>query len=265
MAIATDTRTATLATLRRRIDVGRIGWGAPLGMVAIRTLLFLAWQGAAAAILAVTGTADALDAAVAWWPVSIVGANLTTLAVLFWLLRREGGSYRELVRIDRHTIGRDLLVLLGVTLLAGVLASIPSALVSMALWGDPAAGSTMVFRPVPTWAATFALVAFPITIALSELPTYFGYAMPRLALLSQRWWLAILVSAGGLAVQHCALPFLPDWRFLIWRGLMYLPFALLLAIVIAWRPRLLPYLMVVHGLLDFAAAWMFFSLSVGAP
>ncbi len=265
MTIATDTRTATLATLRQRIDAGRIGWAAPLGMVAIRTLLFLAWQGVAAAILAMTGTVDTPDDAVAWWPVSIVGANLTTLAVLLWLLRREGGSYREMVRIDRHTIGRDMLALLGVTLLAGVLASIPSALISMALWGDPAAGSNMVFRAVPVWAAAFALVAFPVTIALSELPTYFGYAMPRLALLSRRWWLAILVSAGGLAVQHCALPFLPDWRFLVWRGLMYLPFALLLAIVLAWRPRLLPYLMVVHGLLDFAAAWLFYSLALGVP
>lgn len=264
MTIATDTRAASLAILRRRIDAGRIGWGAPLGMVAIRTLLFLAWQGAAAAILAMTGTADSLDAAVAWWPVSIVGANLTTLAVLLWLLRREGGSYREIVRVDRRTIGRDLLALLGVTLLASIAASVPSALISMALWGDPVTGSSMMFRPVPIWAATFALIAFPVTIALSELPTYFGYAMPRLALLSRRWWLAILICAGGLAVQHCALPFLPDWRFLIWRGLMYLPFALLLALVLAWRPRLLPYLMVVHGLLDFAAAWLFYSLALSA-
>lgn len=265
MAIATDTRTATLGILRRRIDGGRIGWGAPLGMVVIRTLLFLAWQGGAAVILAITGTPDALGASVAWWPVTIVGANLTTLAVLRQLLRREGGSYRDLVRINRRTVGRDLLALLGVTLVAGIVAGLPGTFVAAALWGDPMIGTNMLFRPVPVWAAVFALVAFPITIAVSELPTYFGYAMPRLALLSRRWWLAILMCAGGLAVQHCALPFLLDPRFLLWRGLMYLPFALLLAIVLAWRPRLLPYLMVVHGLLDFAAAWMFFSLSTAAP
>ena len=265
MTIATDTRTASLAILRERISAGRIGWGAPLVMVAIRTLLFLAWQGGAAALFAMTGVPHPLAASAAWWPVTIVGANLMTLAVLLRLLHREGGRYREMIRIDRRTIGRDLLAVLGVTLFAGVAATMPGTLVSMALWGDPMTGSEMVFRPVPLWAAAFALVAFPVTIALSELPTYFGYAMPRLALLSGRWWLAILITAGGLAVQHCALPFLPDWRFLFWRGLMYLPFALLLAGVLAWRPRLLPYLMVIHGLLDFAAAWLFFSLSAAAP
>src|SRR5690606_470207 len=137
MTIATDTRTASLAILSERISAGRIGWAAPLGMVAIRTLLFFAWQGGAAAVFAMTGAQHPLDASAAWWPVTIVGANLMTLAVLLRLLHREGGSYREMIRIDRRTIGRDLLAVLGVTLFAGVAASAPSALLSTALWGDP--------------------------------------------------------------------------------------------------------------------------------
>jgi hypothetical protein len=34
-------------------------------------------------------------------------------------------------------------------------------------------------------------------------------------------------------------------------------FALFLAILLRWRPRLLPYLMVVHGLLDLQTVIMF--------
>ena len=34
------------------------------------------------------------------------------------------------------------------------------------------------------------------------------------------------------------------------RLLMLFPFALMAALILRWRPRLLPYMMVVHGLLD---------------
>ena len=44
-------------------------------MVLVRTLLFGLWQLAATLLLALAGTADALAASVAWWPITIVGAN----------------------------------------------------------------------------------------------------------------------------------------------------------------------------------------------
>jgi hypothetical protein len=37
---------------------------------------------------------------------------------------------------------------------------------------------------------------------------------------------------------------------------MMFPFALMIAIVLHWRPKLLPYLMVVHGLLDASLPFM---------
>jgi putative effector of murein hydrolase len=37
---------------------------------------------------------------------------------------------------------------------------------------------------------------------------------------------------------------------MMWRALMFLPFALYIGAILNWRPRLLPYFMVVHGLLD---------------
>ena len=37
----------------------------------------------------------------------------------------------------------------------------------------------MLFRPLPMWAILLGFL-FPITIAFAELPTYFGYVMPRL-------------------------------------------------------------------------------------
>lgn len=48
---------------------------------------------------------------------------------------------------------------------------------------------------------------------------------------------------------------------MLWRGLMFLPFALVVAFAIHRRPQLLPYLMVVHGLLDLQLPLMLLALT----
>ncbi|MET1154971.1 hypothetical protein [Arthrobacter sp.] len=86
------------------------------------------------------------------------------------------------------------------------------------------------------------------------MPTYYGYLQPRLARLSRYVWLVVLVPALFHAVQHITLPVLFDATYLLWRGLMFLPFALLLSWVLRRRPSLLPYLVVIRFLLDLQAA-----------
>jgi len=89
-----------------------------------------------------------------------------------------------------------------------------------------------------------------LTIAFAELPTYFGYALPRLTAQLNNGWLAWLLASLGLAVQHCFLPLLFDGRFILWRLGMYLPFALFAGLLLKLRPGLLPYLVIIHGLID---------------
>jgi hypothetical protein len=96
---------------------------------------------------------------------------------------------------------------------------------------------------------------------LAEIPTYFGYVMPRLEKRVGSM-LAVSLSALALAAQHVTLPLVFDMRFVLWRLLMFLPFAFLLAIALRWRPRLLPFLVIFHGLIDFSAAWMVYTASI---
>jgi hypothetical protein len=112
----------------------------------------------------------------------------------------------------------------------------------------------MFVRPLPVWAAVIGLVIWPITHGLAELPTYFGYAMPRLETRTGHPWLAVSLASFFLAAQHIALPLLLDGRFIAWRMLMFIPFALMVGILLHWRPRLLPYMVIVHILIDAATA-----------
>jgi hypothetical protein len=91
---------------------------------------------------------------------------------------------------------------------------------------------------------------FPLTIAFAELPTYFGYCVPRLEAQLRNGWVAWFVASFFLAAQHMFLPLILDGGFLLWRLGMFIPFAFFTGLIIKIRPKLLPYFMVIHALLD---------------
>ena len=166
------------------------------------------------------------------------------------LAGREGLRLTDLYNFDRRTVGRDLLLVLALLVIGGPLGYLPNVLLGQVLFGGAEVVADRWIMPLPRGWRLRARSSSRSPIALSELPTYFGYAMPRLQALWRRRWLPVLLTAFMLGVQHIALPLVFDARFMFWRLASFLPFALFLGLLLNWRPRLLPYLMVVHGLMD---------------
>lgn len=220
-------------------------------MLALRPGLALAAQALLALGHGIAGVADPWRAAAAWWMGSFALAEVVNLALLRWLLRREGLRYRDLLAVRRGERSRDLGWLALALGVSAPLAVAPNVLLGLALWGDPQVGAELLFRPLPVAGAVAILVVFPAIHALTELPTYYGYVMPRLQVLAGRRVWPLLLCAGVLAAQHGFLPLLLDGRYLVWRVLMFLPFALWLGWIVDRRPTTLRYLAVAHYLLDF--------------
>jgi len=223
-------------------------------MLVHRLVVFAAVQGAIALALWLGGAGDAWERSIAWWPLSAAITGLCSLALLRRSLHAEGSRYRDLLRFDRANLRADVRITLLLVVATAVLALVPNIGIAALLWGDPLIAVDMLVRPLPLTAAWALVLAFPIAIGLSELPVYFGYVLPRLRRHLGRRVPAILVTAAVLSLQHVTLPLVFDWRFVVWRALMFLPFALLLAVVLDRRPRLLPYLVIVHIVLDVGAA-----------
>ncbi len=233
-------------------------------MLLHRFVLFFAWQALIAGLYLVAGDPSPWSASVAWWPVTITLTNVVSFLLQRRLAAREGLSWSELIGADfrREHLGGDLLALLGVLLLCLPVAMIPNDGLAELLLGSPEAARELFIRPLPAGVALVSLLLFPVTQGLAELPTYFAYAMPRL---EARWsspGRAMLAAAFWLGAQHVTVPFIPDLRFVLWRLGMFLPFALLLGWVLQRRPRLLPYLMGIHVLLDLPLAVMVWQASV---
>lgn len=220
-----------------------------LGMLALRPVLAVVFQALLAVLFLAAGSTDAWRDAADWWLATFALVSVVNLVLLRWLLHREGGRLRDLYRPSADRIA-DLKWVGLALLLAGPIAIIPNLGLGAMLWGSAEVGSDLTFRGLPVLAAVALVVAFPIIHALAELPTYFGYVMPRLAVLIGSRWQALLIAAVVLSVQHVALPLLFDWRYAAWRALMFLPFALWIGFVVLRRPTSMPYLVAGHALID---------------
>lgn len=227
----------------------------PWLMLPARLVLFAFWQVVVAVVFVLLGVSDAWRASAGWWPITAVLTNLVCLWLLHNLYRQEGKGFWDIFCIQRQTLKADLLILLGTLIFTGPIAFLPNILTANWLFGTQQAALDMFIQPLPLWSILFAAFLFPVTVALTELPTYFAYCLPRLEAQTGRWS-AVLLTSFFLAAQHCTLPLIGDGRFLLWRLLMFIPFALFVGILLRWRPQLLPYMVVVHGLMDLALVLM---------
>jgi hypothetical protein len=181
-------------------------------------------------------------------------ANFVSITLLVRLYHAEGKQFFDLFKFSRETWKKDLLWFIGLSIIAMPIVAAPREPLAKAIFGDAMIATNLLFQPLPTWAFALSFL-FPLTIAFAELPTYFGYVMPRLfagesVTRPYMGWVAWLIASFFLAAQHMFLPLIFNGGYLLWRFGMFLPFALFTGLVIKLRPRLLPYFVIVHALLD---------------
>jgi hypothetical protein len=232
---------------------------APWRLLFGRTALFLAVQALFALGYSLAGSTTAWAEGAAWWPFVVTITNIICLAGMVSLFRSEGKNYWEIFRIRRENLKGDLLALLGTLVIAGPLGYFPNILLANWLFGDPQAALDLFVLPLPLWAAYASILLFPITQGLTELPLYFVCVMPRLNGRRFPDLRPVILPALMLGLQHFAVPFVFDLRFIAWRALMYIPFAFVVGITLHWRPRLLPYVAIIHVLMDMSFATMLLS------
>lgn len=231
----------------------------PWLMLLSRSALFLIFQLLIALFLVFVGTSSAWLEAARYWPFMAIFANIVSIFLLVRLYRVEGRRYLDAIKFSGVTWKKDLLWFIGASIVGMPIAAAPMNILGQVIFGNRMTPVYMLFQTLPTWALVVSLL-FPITIAFAELPTYFAYSMPRVADQLKNGWLAWLIASFFLGAQHMFLPLIPDGRFMLWRLLMYMPFALFSGFFLKLRPTLLPYFMIVHALVDFSAVTVYIML-----
>ena len=184
--------------IERRLRDGRIPAAAPAAMVLARFTFACLVQALVAMLFKRRRHPHPLQAAARWYMPSGTLIDLTSLACLAWLCRREGIRLADLVGarrpLDRRQLLGDLAWLMLVFEPPAVAAA---ALVTGRAYGRELPPTVTLPRDLPGWAAAYSVVVWPAIWAATEELVYLGYALPRLEVqLRGRWRAAAIVALG---------------------------------------------------------------------
>lgn len=229
-----------------RAGMGNVGTTWPLLAVFMRLVFALLAQGLVALVFFGHGRAD-IVAAGHWWPVYAFLIDAGCFGVIAWRAGKEGVRFAEIISFEPKRFGRDLLKGAGYVVWVFPLAMAGILGCSLLLFGSFQPPS--VYAKLPAGAAWYSLIVFPALWGLMEQTTYNGYCLPRLEALTRSRAIAVAVVAFGWGIQHIALPFTFDVRFMLFRFLSFLPLAVAMALVYLRTRRLIPFV-VAHWAVD---------------
>lgn len=212
---------------------------------------------------------DPWRSSTAWWTVYGTLADIACLGLLIGLTCREGLRLRDLLQLDRHLRISSILrkgavyfVMILPLFLGGF------GLSSFLVYGHfrPDVDATLLGRrELPRWAAIYSVTLWWVIWSATEELTYQAYLLQRLRDLSGKLFPAMALVGFWWAVQHSALPLIPDVKYIIWRFLGFVPgVAMLMTLYV--RTRQLAPIIVAHWLMDLFAsastiAWHFRQVS----
>jgi len=201
------------------------------------------------ALLFFRNVSHPLQAAAPWWPVY---GTLIDVGCFLLLRHWSAETLADLIQFNRKLLFKDFFS--GLKMILWVFPLAMGGIVSFSLIFFNSPQPPEIYQPLPFWAAIYSLTVFPLIWALMEQTTYQGYALNQLTALFQHKGLSVALVTFGWGIQHIALPFIADWRYLLYRFLSFLPLAALMCIVYMRKKRLVPFI-TAHWLLDAAGVF----------
>jgi membrane protease YdiL (CAAX protease family) len=244
--------------IKKRLALGEVAWTGPLLLVMARPVLFVLAQAALASVFALLHRPSAWRSAGAWWSVYGTLVDVCCLSMMARFTRKECIGIRDLIGKVRLRWGRDILVGISLFLLMFPVFMGGSLVSSLLIYGswDPQRNLYLLgVRTLPLWGVVYSFAVWWLISAATEETTYQGYVLPRIEALSGRSWVAAVVVVFWWTLQHCALPLVPDGKYLAFRFVAFLPGVTLLT-VIYLRIRRLPPMIVAHWPMDLGAVIM---------
>ncbi len=238
---ARDVLPYSKAAIQQRMRTDPIARTAPFLMVGARLVLALVAQGLVTVVLLLRRNPDPWSAAGPWWTVAGTLIDIGCLVLLSALTRREGIRLVDLIGVERHQLGRDVLLSLALTLIDVAVGAVGGTLTTLTLYGSPEAPRVLM-GGLPIWAVVYSVLIWPVVWGVAEEMTYQGYVLPRIEARVGRVWMAVLIVAAGFGLQHIALPAIADWRFMLWRFVPGLLLGLVHAALYLRVRRLLPFI-----------------------
>ena len=208
-----------------------------------RLFLFLSFQ------ILISLFLNSWEGSVKYWALSASLTNIAGIILLAILFNQENISFFSIFRFQKANLKGDLLWFIILLLISVPIAIIPSLALSTLLWGNTEYYHQVLFQPLNRPLVYCLLFVYPLTTGFAELPTYFGYIMPKLKGYFKSQWIVVALPVLAFSLQHSTLPLVFETKFIFFRGVMYLLFAFIYGIALYKRPSLLPWLAILQLLI----------------
>ncbi len=244
--------------LIQRAREGTLGWAGPLLLVVGRSLLIIAAQAVTVVLIWLHSHTWSWNGAAKWWTVYGTLVDVGCLALMAEYARKEGIKLRDLIGRVRLRWGRDVFLGLGILVLVFPFFLIAAPTAMRLVYGaghPPSLAGLADARVLPLWGVVYSLSLWWLIWSPTEEMTYRGYVLPRLEVLCGNRWTAIGIVSFWWTLQHVFLPFILDWKFILWRFLAFLPGVVLLVLPSLKIRRLAPFVFA-HWPMDIVAVLM---------
>ena len=248
----------SVASVRERVAAGLIPWKGPLLLAGLRPALFFLVQAVLALAYFALHRPGPWHEAGRWWNVYGTVVDIGCLLGLRFFTRKEGIRVRDLIGPLRLRRGHDVFLGLGLFVFIFPSFILGSMQAQKLLYGslDTAIAVYLTqLHALPAWAFVYSVTLWWVISSPTEEAIYQGYALPRLRALTGHTWIAMVIVGFWWAAQHAFLPFVPDWKYLLFRLMEFIPGVFVLMLVYLRTRRLAP-LIVAHWCMDILGAIM---------
>lgn len=191
-----------------------------------------------------------------WWTVYGSLIDIGCLALLIWVVKREGANLRLLIGFSPGKLKNDIKMAIIILVVLIPLTALWGTLISFLLYGK--ASVPIIAGPLPLWAALYSVFIWPILWAIVEQLIYMGYCLPRLESFLKNKVTAVAIVMFFWALQHTVLPVTLDMDYSLYRFLTVFPMVIIPIVYLRTR-RLVP-LILVHAIGDIFSAITFYFL-----
>ena len=248
--------------IQSRLAGGRVSPFAPVLMLIARPVLALLFQGITVLFFIQANLPAPAVTARHWWTVYGTLIDLGCLALLAWLVRREGLRLLDLVSFDRSKLKPDILLGLGIFIVVFPITIFGGGmLASLLAYGSlqPELPEGAFLRTLPLLAVLYSRLLWWPLWSLTEELTFQGYALPRLQALTKSTGISMALVTFFWSVQHSFLPWI-SLQHAAYLFITFVPLTIALQLIYLRVRRLTP-LILGHWLMDLFS--VLFLLQVG--
>lgn len=157
-----------------------------------------------------------------WWSVIVSLCNIATIFLLLLLCRSKETTYSRFINFEKGKTTLKSAIITVIVVLSVGIGGIQVA--GLICYGEMPHFPIVMIQPIPLWIALLNVLILPLTTTLAEDGIYLG------VLNQTDSKVALVSSIFFYAFQHCFIPFLPDFTFILYRFLSFLPLTIIMCL-----------------------------------